>query len=191
MTQPRVKPTFFETASTFRSWLERHALDRTELWVGYHKVGSGIPSMTWSESVDEALCFGWIDGVRQRIDDRAYQIRFSPRKTTSSWSAINIAKFHELKSQGRMTVLGEKSFAARKEEKSRVYAYEQSKTAELTMQELRQFKKDTAAWSFFESTPPGYRKVLLHWVTTAKKSGTREARLCRLIEASSAGIRLR
>jgi len=184
-------PKFFENAKAFRAWLEPNAARAEELVVGFHKVGSGRPSMTWPESVDEALCFGWIDGVRKRIDDDTYQIRFTPRKPTSIWSAINIAKFEQLRAAGRMTLAGATAFAHRKPEKSVVYAYEQQATAELTPQELQLFKRRKKAWQFFEATPPGYRKVLLHWVTTARKPETRASRLATLVDACADGKRLR
>lgn len=184
-------PQFFETARVFRSWLETNAATAPELIVGFYKVDSGHPSMSWPESVDEALCFGWIDGVRKRIDADAYQIRFTPRKATSIWSAINIAKFEMLQAQGRMTPAGVEAFAKRKADKSVIYAYEQEQTAELSAEELRVFQRDKAAWTFFAATPPGYRKVLLHWVTTAKKVETRASRLATLMAACAAGKRLR
>jgi uncharacterized protein YdeI (YjbR/CyaY-like superfamily) len=184
-------PRFFAQASLFRAWLEANAATASELLVGFHKVGSGRPSMTWPESVDEALCVGWIDGVRKRIDDDTYQIRFTPRKPASIWSAVNIAKFEALKAQGRMTAAGEKAYAHRTAEKSKVYAFEQATTAELSPQELRAFKSQKAAWKFFEATPPSYRKTLLHWITTAKKPQTRASRLATLMQACADGKRLR
>ena len=184
-------PRFFGTAQAFRRWLERHAGTTPELLVGFHKVGSGRPSMSWSASVDEALCFGWIDGVRKRIDETSYSIRFTPRRPTSIWSAINIAKFEQLQAQGRMTPAGAAAFAQRSDAKSVVYAYEQASPAELAPDEWRAFRRHKAAWQFFEATPPGYRKLVLHWVTRAKKAETRAARLARLLEASAAGERLR
>lgn len=184
-------PTFFENANTFRSWLEANASSKTELLVGFRKVGSGIPSLSWPESVDEALCFGWIDGVRKRIDDQSYSIRFTPRKPTSIWSAVNIAKVERLRVEGRMTPAGEQAFAHRKEHKSVVYAYEQALTAELSLHELRDFREKKEAWKFFEATPPGYKKVMLHWVTTAKRAETRASRLATLISACASGKRLR
>jgi len=184
-------PKFFPTPKAFRIWLKSNAATATELLVGFHKVDSGKPSMTWSESVDEALCFGWIDGVRKRIDDDTYFIRFTPRKPTSIWSNVNIAKFRQLESEGRMTPAGAKAFAHRKEAKSGIYAFEQAATAELSAAELRTFKREKAAWKFFEATPPGYKKVILHWVTTAKREETRAARLVKLMEACAAGERLR
>lgn len=184
-------PRFFETARGFRDWLEAHASRERELLVGFHKVGTGRPSMSWPESVDEALCFGWIDGVRRRIDDHTYSIRFTPRKATSTWSAVNIARFEQLRAQGRMRPEGEAAFARRTEARSEVYAYEQASTAELTPAELKAFRRNRSAWRFFEATPPGYRKVILHWVTTAKRPETRSTRLAKLIEACAAGQRLR
>lgn len=182
-------PTYFENAEAFRQWLERHAATTPELIVGFHKVGTGKPSMTWSESVDEALCFGWIDAVRKRIDDDSYLIRFTHRKPTSIWSAINIAKFQSLDAQGRMTPAGAAAFAHRREERSVVYAYEQENTATLSPQELRAFRRDAAAWKYWQGAPPGYQKQILHRITTAKKAETRAARLAKLIALSAVGKR--
>lgn len=186
-----MSPIFFTTPKAFRAWLKANASTATELLVGFHKVDSGNPSMTWSESVDEALCFGWIDGVRRRIDDETYSIRFTPRKPTSIWSNINIAKYKKLEAEGRMTTAGAIAFTHRKDAKSGIYAFEQAGTAELTAAELRMFKREKVAWKFFEATPPGYKKVILHWVTTAKRAETRAARLTKLVEACAAGERLR
>jgi uncharacterized protein YdeI (YjbR/CyaY-like superfamily) len=183
-------PRFFQKASAFRAWLEANASTATELLVGYQKVGTGRPSMSWPQSVEEALCFGWIDGVRRRIDEHTYCIRFTPRKATSIWSAVNIAKVEQLRAQGRMTPAGERAFANRTESKSVVYAYEQQATAQLSAEELRFFKRHKQGWRFFEGTPPGYRKVILHWVTTAKRAETRASRFARLVEACVAGKRL-
>ena len=188
---PMLAPTFFENAELFRAWLEANASLAKELLVGFRKVGSGLPSMTWSESVDAALCFGWIDGVRKRVDEAVYSIRFTPRKSSSIWSAINIAKVGQLRSKGRMTPAGEQAFAHRKEHKSVVYAYEQAATPDLTVRERRAFKRAKAAWKFFDGTPPSYKKLMLHWVTTAKKPETRASRLARLIDACARGKRLR
>lgn len=182
---------FFAAAAAFRHWLEANAATATELIVGFHKVDSGRPSMTWPESVDEALCFGWIDGVRKRIDDHAYQIRFTPRKPGSNWSAINIAKYDMLLRAGRMTRAGEAAFAQRTDARSRVYAYEQAEAATLSEDERREFRRSPAALKFFEATPPSYRKVILHWVTSAKKPQTRAARFATLLEACREQRRLR
>ncbi|MFY9513443.1 MAG: YdeI/OmpD-associated family protein [Rubrivivax sp.] len=185
------EPLFFDSAQAFRAWLQAHAATASELVVGFHKVATNRPRMRWPESVDEALCFGWIDGVRKRIDDTAYQIRFTPRKPGSIWSAINIAKFEQLQAQGRMTAAGVQAFSHRKAERSVVYAYEQAATAELSAQELRAFQRRKTAWQFFDSTPPGYKKLMLHWVTTAKRAETRASRLATLVQACADGERLR
>jgi uncharacterized protein YdeI (YjbR/CyaY-like superfamily) len=185
------RPTFFATHADFGRWLAKHGASTPELLVGFRKVHTGQPSMTWSESVDEALCHGWIDGVRKRIDDDAYTIRFTPRRATSVWSAINIAKVHALEAEGRMTDAGRKAFALRSEARSGIYAYEQPDVATLDAAETRVFKRSKDAWKFWEASPPGYRKTLLRWVTTAKKAETRATRLQRLIDACAAGIRLR
>jgi len=185
------EPAFFPDAAAFRAWLEAHAATASMVLVGFHKVATGRPSLSWSESVDEALCFGWIDGVRRRIDEHAYSIRFTPRKPGSNWSAVNIAKVGQLRAQGRMRPAGERAFAQRTAERSAVYSYEQPATAELSAAELRAFRRDKAAWRFFEATPPGYRKVVLHWVTSARKAETRAVRLARLVQACAAGERLR
>lgn len=184
-------PTFFASAEAFRRWLDRHAATARELLVGYYKVGSGTPGMSWSQSVDEALCVGWIDGVRKRIDDRSYSIRFTPRKPTSIWSAVNIEKYATLLAQGRMTEAGTAAFALRSESKSRIYAFEQPDVPELATAETRRFMADATAWAYFNTAPPGYWKVVLHWITTARRAETRSRRLARLIEACADGRRLR
>ncbi len=185
------EPTYFDTAADFRRWLDAHGATADALLVGYRKVATGQPSMGWSESVDEALCVGWIDGVRKRVDEARYTIRFTPRRPGSIWSAINIAKFERLRAEGRVTAAGERAHAGRQAHRSGIYAYEQPATAELLADELRTFRRDAAAWAFFEATPPGYRKVILHWVTTAKQPATRARRLAQLVEACAEGRRLR
>jgi uncharacterized protein YdeI (YjbR/CyaY-like superfamily) len=181
---------FFATAADFRRWLARNAHRAGELVVGFRKVDSGLPSMTWPESVDEALCFGWIDGVRKRVDDTAYQIRFTPRRPGSTWSVVNIAKAERLVAEGRMQQAGLAAFARRLAEKSRVYSYEQDEAASLTAAEVRAFRRDKAAWRHFEAAPPGYRKTVLHWIGSARQPATRERRLAQLIAACAAGKRL-
>ena len=146
--------------------------------------------MTWSESVDEALCFGWIDGVRTRIDDDSYKIRFSPRKPTSVWSAINVEKVRALQVDGRMTRAGLDAFARRNEEKSRTYSDEQAKRAELGAAQVAEFKRNRKAWRFFEAQPPSYRHMAAWYVISAKRPETRHARLTRIIEASASGVRI-
>jgi uncharacterized protein YdeI (YjbR/CyaY-like superfamily) len=183
-------PVFFEDAQAFRTWLAAHAHEARELLVGFHKVGTGKPSMRWSDSVDQALCYGWIDGVRKGIDEDTYTIRFTPRKAGSIWSAVNIDKVAKLREQGLMTPAGEAAFAQRSEARSRVYSHERETPAELEPADLARFKRHKAAWAFFEACPPGYRKRMLHVVTSAKKPETRAARLERLIEACAEGRRL-
>lgn len=188
---------YFASPAAFRDWLVEHAATAPELLVGYYKVATGRPTMSWSESVDEALCFGWIDGVRRRIDEESYCIRFTPRRPGSNWSAVNLAKIEALRAAGRMTPAGEAAFAKRLAHKSARYSYEQPRPqvppeADLSAAELRDFKRAKAAWAFFnESTPPSYRQATLRWVVSAKKPQTRAARLAKLITASAAGERLR
>ena len=183
-------PVFFEDAQAFRAWLAAHAHTERELLVGFHKVGTGKPCMSWSESVDQALCYGWIDGVRKGLDDTSYTIRFTPRKPRSIWSAVNIDKVARLREQGLMTPAGEAAFAQRSDDRSRVYSHEREAPAELDPAALARFQANGAAWAFFEACPPGYRRRMLHVVTSAKKAETRAARLDRLIEACAQGRRL-
>ncbi len=190
MSKPAAAPVFFASAQAFRAWLDAHAASAAELLVGFHKVGSGRPCMSWSESVDQALCYGWIDGVRKRIDEDSYSIRFTPRKPGSIWSAVNIAKIGALREQGLMQAAGEEAFAGRVDARSRVYSHERETPAELAPAELALFQSHAAAWASFSACPPGYRGRVLHWIASAKKQETRSARLARLIEASGAGQRL-
>jgi uncharacterized protein YdeI (YjbR/CyaY-like superfamily) len=185
-----VSPTFFESPLLFRAWLEANHATAAELIVGFRKVGSGLPSMTWPESVDEALCFGWIDGVRKRIDDESYLIRFTPRRASSIWSLVNIAKVEQLQTQGRMRHPGTAAYEARNDKKTGIYAFEREHPAELTEPETREFKKNKVAWRYFESTPPSYRKVITHWVVSAKQAATRERRLTQLMQACAEQKRL-
>jgi uncharacterized protein YdeI (YjbR/CyaY-like superfamily) len=182
---------FFDSPEAFREWLDAHAATSDELIVGFHKVATGKPSMSWSQSVDEALCVGWIDGVRKRIDEHSYQIRFTPRRKGSIWSAVNIAKVAQLIEQGRMRPAGLAAFAERREEKSSIYAYEQPDCSALTPEELTRFKDCEAAWAYFGICPQGYRKTLLHWITSARQPATRARRLEQLISACAEGKRLR
>lgn len=183
-------PRFFQTPADFRAWLEQHSAEATELIVGFHKKACGKPGITWQESVDEALCVGWIDAVRKRIDDSAYQIRFTKRKPTSTWSAINIARVADLTSQGRMQPAGLAAFAHRKESTSRTYAYEQASIASLAPADEARFRKQKVAWAFFEAQPPGYRNLVIWRIVSAKQEVTRQQRLLQLIEASQNRQRL-
>ena len=180
-----MKPKFFKTPSDFRNWFAAHHAFESELWVGFYKKDSGKASITWPQSVDEALCFGWIDGIRKSIDEVSYKIRFTPRKPRSIWSAVNIKRAGELAEQGLMQSGGLKAFAARQENRSGIYSYEQ-RSAELPDQYAKQLKKNAAAWKFFHAQPPSYRKAANWWVVSAKKEETRLKRLDRLIEDSAA-----
>jgi uncharacterized protein YdeI (YjbR/CyaY-like superfamily) len=179
-------PIFFAKQSDFRRWLQKNHKKETELLVGFYKVDSGKHSMTWSQSVDEALCFGWIDGVRKSIDKDTYQIRFTRRKSTSIWSAINIKKVEELTKQGLMQPAGLASFEKREESRSKIYSYEKDE-AELTQSFKKQFKANKKAWDYFQSLAPSYRKVSVHWVMSAKQETTQIKRLNQLIADSVAG----
>ncbi|PYJ11887.1 MAG: bacteriocin-protection protein [Verrucomicrobia bacterium] len=181
---------FFATPLDFRKWLKAHHEDAGELWVGFYKKGSGRPSITWPESVDEALCVGWIDGIRKTIDGESYKIRFTPRKARSNWSAVNIGRARELIRLGRMRPAGLKAFEGRTEEKSGIYAYENRKLAVLDAAAEKQFRSRRKAWDFFQKLPAAYRQTLIWRVVTAKKEETRTQRLEKLIAASEAGRRL-
>jgi uncharacterized protein YdeI (YjbR/CyaY-like superfamily) len=185
-----MQPLFFETPADFRRWLERHHQSEKELLVGFHRKGSGRPSITWPESVDQALCFGWIDGVRRGIDDESYSIRFTPRKARSTWSSVNIARVQELEAQGLMQPAGAAAFAARTESRSSIYAYE-NELRTLSDDDEATFRKNEKAWSFFSVQAPSYRRVVIYWVTNAKKDETRQRRLKTLIDASENGRRIR
>ncbi len=184
------KPIFFATPTAFRSWLSKNHQSKGELLVGFYKKKSGKPCLTWSESVDVALCFGWIDGVRRKFSDEAYTIRFTPRRRGSHWSDINIRKVAQLEKGGLMTPAGTAAFAALREGMARTYSYEQRKTAEFDRSQQSEFKRDKDAWTFFSSQAPSYRQTAIYWVTSAKKVETQQARLARLIAASRAGKRL-
>ncbi|MCU1261242.1 MAG: hypothetical protein JWO80_4127 [Bryobacterales bacterium] len=174
---------FFATPAAWRDWLEKYHGQRQELLVGFYKKDSGRPSITWPESVDAALCFGWIDGVRRRIDDVSYSIRFTPRKPRSAWSAVNIKRVGELTSQGLMCSAGIQAFEARQEERSRIYSFEQE-SVEFESAQERRFRANGTAWKFFRSQPPWYRRAATWWVISAKREETREKRLATVIEDS-------
>lgn len=174
------QPTFFHHQSEFRNWLKKNYDKATELLVGFYKVNSGKQSITWSQSVDEAICFGWIDGIRKSIDDESYCIRFTPRKSKSIWSAINIKKVEELTRQELMHPAGFAAFSKREENKSRIYSYEKE-AAILSNDFLKKFKANKKAWEYFQSQAPSYQKTALHWVTGAKQEITKVKRLEELI----------
>jgi uncharacterized protein YdeI (YjbR/CyaY-like superfamily) len=184
-----LKPKFFRTPTDFRNWLQKNHADTRELWVGFYKKASGKQSITWPESVDEALCFGWIDGIRKRVDEISYQIRFTPRRRGSIWSAINIKRAKELAKEKRMRPAGLKAFAARIENKSGIYSYEQ-RPVELPAQYAKLLERNKAAWNFFQAQPPSYRKLMTWYIVSAKKEETRLQRLKKVITASSKRKRL-
>jgi uncharacterized protein YdeI (YjbR/CyaY-like superfamily) len=181
---------FFSKQEEFRAWLKAHHAKERELWVGFHRKASGRPSITWPESVDEALCVGWIDGLRRSLDGESYRIRFTPRKVTSTWSAVNIARARDLRRQGRMLPAGLKAFATRSEARSGIYAYENREAAVLTRSAEQQFRSHGQAWAFFEAQPLGYRKTAIWWVVSAKQDPTRQRRLQTLISDSAVGRRI-
>jgi uncharacterized protein YdeI (YjbR/CyaY-like superfamily) len=187
---PTPTPTFFATPDAFRAWLAAHHDRAAELWVGFHKRDSGKPSITWPESVDEALCYGWIDGVRKSLGAESYVIRFTPRKPRSNWSAVNVARVAELTRLGRMTPAGLAAFERRAPQKTGIYAYEQRKTAALDPADEKRFRSHRAAWAFFEQQPPSYRQLALWWVVTAKREETRQRRLAELVAVCARGERL-
>lgn len=180
-------PRFFATPATFRKWLEAHHATATELWVGFHKRATGKPSLTWPDSVDEALCAGWIDGVRKRVDDESYVIRFTPRKPSSTWSAVNIAKMAVLLAECRVLPAGLSAYEKRSEKKSGTYSYEQRESAKLDAVQERQFRAHRAAWEYFEAQAPWYRRTVTHWVASAKREETRQRRLAALIDCCASG----
>lgn len=183
-----MSPKFFKTPAAFRKWLDANHAKEKELLVGFYKKDSGKPSINWPESVDEALCVGWIDGIRRRVDDESYTIRFTPRRPGSVWSAINIRNVQKLIKEGRMRPAGLKAFEARKENRTGIYSYEQ-RSADLVEPYLSRMKKNKAAWEFFQSQPAGYRKQANWWVVSAKSEETRLKRLEKLIEISARGQR--
>jgi len=185
-----MKPTFFATPEEFRAWLVEHHETATELWVGLYKKRSGRPSITWPEAVDEALCFGWIDSVRQSIDDESYMNRFTPRKPDSNWSAVNVRRVGELTKQRRMRAAGLKASRERRTEKTGIYSYEQRRSVKLPAAFERRFRAKETAWSWFQAQPDGYKTTARHWVMSAKKPETRERRLATLIEDSANGQRV-
>jgi uncharacterized protein YdeI (YjbR/CyaY-like superfamily) len=182
-----MKPTFFPSPSEFRAWLEEHHGEPDELWVGFYKRNSGKPSITWPEAVDTALCFGWIDGVRKSVDEVSYSIRFTPRRRTSIWSEVNIKRVRDLTKLRLMQPAGLEAFGRREEAKSKIYSYEQRKTAKLGRGHEQQFRAHETAWRFFQAQAPWYRRTATWWVISGKKEETREKRLAKLIEDSGRG----
>jgi uncharacterized protein YdeI (YjbR/CyaY-like superfamily) len=185
-----MEPVFFATPADFRAWFVEHAATATELLVGFYRKGTGRPSITWPESVDQALCFGWIDGVRRGIDEHSYSIRFTPRQKRSNWSAVNVRRVAELTEQGLMQPAGLAAFEARTGARTAIYSYEQRHEAAFTDAQEKRFRARRKAWAFFTAQPPGYQTLMRFWVASAKREQTQEDRLTKLIEASAEERRL-
>src|SRR5438094_7309022 len=162
-------PVFFATPAAFRRWLDANHTTATELWVGFYKKGSDRPSITWPESVDEALCVGWIDGLRKSLDETSYKVRFTPRRATSIWSAVNTRRMAELLAAGRVRPAGVKAFEQRSEADTGVYSYEQRGSARFDAAAEKQFRTHKKAWKYFQAQPPGYRRLVTWWVVSAKR----------------------
>jgi len=185
-----MEPVFFKTPADFRKWLEENHQKQPEVLVGFYKTGTGKQSITWPQSVDEALCFGWIDGVRRSLGEESYTIRFTPRRAGSIWSAVNINKIEVLLAQGLVKPEGIAAYQKRTEAKSRIYAFEQKEDAVLPKELEDIFKANLAAWEFFIKQAPSYRKRVIHNVISAKQEKTKFARFEKLIDASTNKIRL-
>jgi uncharacterized protein YdeI (YjbR/CyaY-like superfamily) len=188
--KPEIRPRFFATPAAFRRWLAKNHASATELWVGFHKKGTGRRSMTWPQSVDQALCFGWIDGLRKSVDEDSYMIRFTPRTSGSIWSAINIGRAQALTEEGLMQPAGSRAFLARDDAKSRRYSFEQENVA-FDDAQTKLFRANREAWTFFAAQPPSYRRTATWWVVSARQAATRERRLATLIADSEAGLRIK
>ena len=181
------KPKFFKTANDWRAWLADNHTAATELWVGYFKKNSGKPSITYPESVDQAICFGWIDGVRRNLDEVSYAIRFTPRKARSIWSAVNIRKANAMTEAGLMHESGAKVFAARSEDRSEIYSFERKRKGELDPAYAKKLAANKKAKTFFDAQRPSYQRTIIHWVMSAKQEETRLRRLDLLIKSSEEG----
>jgi len=184
-----MEPTFFETPDAFRAWLEAHHAVEPELLVGFRTKSSGRPSITWDEAVDQALCFGWIDGIRRRVDTSSYTIRFTPRRKGGNWSRVNVERVARLSAGGLMRPAGTAAFESRSDDRTGVYSYE-NRPADLPDAYLARMRADVAAWTFWRSAPPSYRRAATWWVISAKQEETRERRLTTLVECSSRAERL-
>jgi len=180
---------FFGSASEFRAWLDTHRACVRELWVGFYRKDSGKGGLTYPEALDEALCCGWIDGVRKRAEADSYTIRFTPRRPNSVWSRVNLRHARRLKKSGRMTAAGWKVFAGRDPANSGRDSFERA-TCTLAQADERRFQAEPTAWAFFRQQPPGYRRIAIGWVASGKKDETRARRLARLIDDSRQGRRL-
>jgi len=184
-----MNPVYFQDQNEFRKWLAKNHNRESEIIVGYYKTATGKPSLTWSESVDQALCYGWIDGIRRSIDEERYCIRFTPRKPTSIWSNVNINKVEELKKKRLMKEPGLQVYNNRKDSKSGIYSFEKE-AAKLDDDAERLFKSNQIAWDFFMKQAPSYRKTRIYWIMSARQEATRISRLNKLVQASEKHIRL-
>ncbi len=185
-----MRPRYFKNSAKFRSWLAKNHAGSSELLIGYYKRHTGKPSMTWSESVDVALCFGWIDGIRRKVDEDRYTIRFTPRRPNSVWSQVNLEKVKALKKSGRMRLAGLEVYEARNRESSQRYSFEKAGVG-LDPEYERAFKQKRKAWAWFQDLAPSYRKQSIWWVMSAKKALTRKRRLAALMECSAEGRKIR
>jgi uncharacterized protein YdeI (YjbR/CyaY-like superfamily) len=180
-------PIFFDSPAAFGAWLEEHHETQTEVWVGMWKKATGKQVMSWSQAVDEALCWGWIDGIAKRVDEERVKQRFTPRRPASNWSAVNVAKVAQLRKEGRMRPPGEAAFGRRRPDKTGVYSFEQRGEAAFTAEQTAQFQAHPEAWAYWEARPPGYKRTATWWVVSAKREETRQRRLATLIEDCAAG----
>ena len=185
-----MQPTFFATPDKWRAWLARHHATAAELLVGFYKRDTGRPSITWPESVDHALCYGGIDGVRKSLGAECYTIRFTPRRPGSTWSKVNLKRVQELEALGLMEPAGRAAHAARTAAKSGIYSYEQRAEAQFTPEQKRAFRRNRKAWAYFQAEAPWYRRTATYWVVSAKREDTRAKRLATLIADSAAGRRI-
>ncbi|MEM7415683.1 MAG: YdeI/OmpD-associated family protein [Gemmatimonadota bacterium] len=183
--------TYFEVPADFRSWLEAYASEADQLWVGYWKKATGRASVTWEETVDEALCYGWIDGIRKRVDDDAYTIRFTPRRPRSIWSNRNLERYAVLSREGLIEPSGRAAFERRTEARTGVYSFEQETPSELSADYVDRLRANEAAWSDWDARPPGYRRRAAHWVMSAKRNETRDRRMAALIADSAVGRKVK
>jgi uncharacterized protein YdeI (YjbR/CyaY-like superfamily) len=181
------EPTFFDSPAAFGAWLEEHHATETQVWVGLYKKATGKQVMSWSQAVDEALCWGWIDGISKRVDAESYKQRFTPRKPTSNWSAVNVRKVEQLREAGRMRPPGEAAFARRRPDKTGVYSFEQPDEPAFAPEQQAQLEAHEAAWAYWQARSRSYRRVATWWVISAKREETRARRLAALIEDCAAG----
>ena len=183
--------TYFEYPEDFRAWLEAHHAEQDHLWVGYYRKATGKPSVTWEETVDEALCFGWIDGIRKRVDEESYTIRFTPRRSGSVWSNRNMERYAAMVGMQKIAPAGAAAFERRQEARTGTYSFEQAEPPALSAGFAERFRANTAAWADWEGRPPGYKRRATHWVMSAKREETRERRFATLLEDCAAGRKVK